>query len=332
MWKTFRAGVPLLTAGLALGGCDTATAPADPAAFDAEAALEDYQALAAVLEGDELDAFRALPGRIPFASSSATPAGPVAAPVISGFHRGVTFVYDPEAGEYRADPDRGGAPADGVRFVLYELDAGGTPRVDREVGHADLVDEGDGSAEDVALRLVVVHHDDTVLDYRTTVDWSPGRGAISARGFVMGDGVRLDFDVTLEGREGNGLEEGLLTFDLGVDARDFSVAGRVQGLEDGGGAMGEVDLDIRHGSGALSVSATGEDGVLDGTVFLDGQPFAAFQGPEGDLEITTPDGRALTWSEALVLQRAVDVVEDVFDFVEDLLDPVDEVVLLGLIL
>jgi hypothetical protein len=204
--------------------------------------------------------------------------------------------------------------------------------VEDEVGYADLIDEGDGSAEDVALRLVVVHGEQTVLDYRTTVDASPGRGALTARGFLSGDGVRLDFDVTLEGREGNGVDEVALEFELAVAARDFRVTGRLRGAEGGGAGTGEVELDIRHGPDRLSLTATGQDGVLDGAVSLDGAPFAVFQGPEEDLEITAPDGRPLTGLEALALQRAVDVVEDVFDFVEDLLDPVDDLVLLGIVL
>jgi hypothetical protein len=350
----------------ALTGCDTATGPEDAGAFDAEAAMADYDALAAALGADELDPFRALPAHGPFGSFAAgaaalqeaaaegaadggrrwaarvarrlatlaapPAAGAVAAPIISGSHRGRTFVYDPGLGEYRPDPDRPGAPADGVRFVLYALDAGGTPLVEDEVGYADLIDEGDGSAEDVALRLVVVHGEQTVLDYRTTVDASPGRGALTARGFLSGDGVRLDFDVTLEGREGNGVDEVALDFELAVAARDFRVTGRLRGAEGGGAGTGEVELDIRHGPDRLSLTATGQDGVLDGAVSLDGAPFAVFQGPEEDLEITAPDGRPLTGLEALALQRAVDVVEDVFDFVEDLLDPVDDLVLLGIVL
>ena len=331
MWTTIRNGVTALAVALALTGCDTGTGPADPTGFDAEGALEDYEVLASVLESSELAALGGLSGRTPFVSPARTD-GPHAGPVISGFRRGTTFVYDPTSGEYRPDPDRSGAPSNGVRFILYEQAADGTPQLGGEVGYADLLDEGDGSAEDVALRVRVVREEEAVLDYLTTVDWAPGRAAITAEGFVQGDRGRLDFDVKLRGSDGNGLRESELLFDLAVDSRSLSVTGRVQGTDEGDDDMGEVELEILHGSNVLGVTTSGENGVLDGSVAVNGEPFAVFQGPEGDLDITAPDGSALTWAEGLALQRAVDVVEDVFDLVEDLLDPVDEIVLLGIIL
>jgi len=77
----------------------------------------------------------------------------------------------------------------------------------------------------------------------------------------------------------------------------------------------------------LGVDMTGEDGILDGTIFVNGEAFATVTGPEDDPVIADPEGGPLTVSELRVLRR-----EDVFDFLEDILDPVDELVLLGFIL
>ena len=43
-------------------------------------------------------------------------------------------------------------------------------------------------------------------------------------------------------------------------------------------------------------------------------------------------GEPLTLGEGLVLHRIVDTIEDVFDFFEDLIDPIDELVILGMLL
>jgi hypothetical protein len=44
------------------------------------------------------------------------------------------------------------------------------------------------------------------------------------------------------------------------------------------------------------------------------------------------DGGDLNWAETLVLRQILDSTEDVFDLFEDLVDPVDELVIIALIL
>ena len=39
-----------------------------------------------------------------------------------------------------------------------------------EIGYADLIDEGDGSVEDIALRFICVQNGIEVLNYATTLD------------------------------------------------------------------------------------------------------------------------------------------------------------------
>jgi hypothetical protein len=68
--------------------------------------------------------------------------GPLAGPIISGWHRGTTFVYDPAADDSAPDLTRDDAPETGARFLMYELDAAGIPIVDEENSYADLIDEG----------------------------------------------------------------------------------------------------------------------------------------------------------------------------------------------
>jgi hypothetical protein len=325
---------------------DSATGPELEAAFDTEAAIADYEALDAALGSGEFASFMALGARTPFGASPAAidvvaalkapdaadggrsfalnlarriqavgPAtGPAAAPIISDRHRGVTFVYDPATDDYAADPERTGAPETGVRFITYEVDETGTPIVEQETGYADLVDEGDGSTEDIVLHLTVVQDGSTVLDYRTTLDQNENRGALTVEGFLQGDGVRLDFAIDAVGTESEGQTMLDIAFELRVDARDFRITGNVSGIEEGTEGEGDIDVTVRHGTNSIRVDVTGSDGMMEGTFFLNGDIFATVSGPAEELTILGQGGEPLTFGETLVLHRIVDAIEDVFDF------------------
>ncbi len=359
MWNRHARNGALLAAVLLIGACDDATGPADTDAFDAQAALEDYAALEKILETDAFAGLRSLDGRTPFsgaaavgtlgaleaegaagfalelfrrARASADAPSIEGAPLISDRTRGSTFVYDPTTDGYEIDEDREGAPATGVRFVLYEVDGSGTPIVDREIGHADLVDEGDG-VEGIALRLSVVSDGRTHLDYRTTLASNESRGTLTVAGFVQGDGdARLDFDIRADGSDLNGREELDVVFDLSVASRDFHIAGSVSGVSEGNDDGGDLDVSVRHGAESFQLSASVADETIDGTVRLNGDVFALASGPADDPTFTTPDGGSLNGIEVLVLVSVVDAAEDVFDFLEDLVDPVDNLVILSILL
>ena len=350
----------LLAGVLLLGACDDATGPELDSTFDAEAALADYQALEQIFESGAFAGFRSLEGRTPFsgtasvgvvggleaegsrnlatrlvrgARASLETSTDQRAPLISGQTRGATFVYDPLTDDYTLDPDRGGAPETGVRFILYEVDGGGTPILEREIGYTDLIDEGDASAEDIALRLTAVANGRTHLDYRTTLSAMETGGALTVEGFVQGDGeARLDFDIQAVGREANGTEELDVDFDLDVDRRDFHIDGRVRGVSEQSDDGGDVEVTVRHGADSFGLTASVVDGVLDGSIALNGDLFVRASGPSDDPTFTRPDGAPLNGVEVLVLISIVDAVEDVFDLLEDLVDPVDNLVILGLLL
>lgn len=360
--RTLRLGALTAIACFA-AACESTTAPDFGLDFDEAAA--DYATLDTLFASAGWAGFQALEGRTPFGASgaaieavaslelSARPHGgrtfalqlasrmrdvvasggtPALAPIISGTTRGKTFVYDPTLGEYVLST-RTGAPATGVRFILYDVDLTGTPIVGEEIGYADLIDEGDASAEDVALRLVVVANSVTVLDYATTLDLGLLQGTLTVEGFVQGeDGPRLDFDIEATGTHFPSYSTLDVSFDLAVDARDFAIVGSVSGVREGVEGEGDIDLTVRHGSRSLRLDVTGTGGQLNGAFSIDGSLFATVAGPASNPTILSADGDPLTTAEIIVLHHIVDVVEDVFDFLEDLVDPVDEIVILGVIL
>ncbi len=347
-----------------LAACETGFEPEAEVTLDTQAALADYQAVEAVLQSTGWAGFQALGNRTPFAGSAAgvetvgsirkvageedarsfalglarrltAPAtSPVAsrAPIISDLHRGKTFVYEPATDDYVVDPDRTGAPATGVRFIIYAVDGTGTPIAGEEIGYADLIDEGDNSARDIVLRLTVVENGTTVLDYRTSVDTNADRGTLTVDGFLRGDGNRLDFSIEATGSESGGRSTLDVSFEMRVDARDFRITGSVRGIEEGSEGEGDIEVTVRHRDQSLRVDVRGDDHHIDGSVFLNGGLFATVSGDEDDPTFLGATGEPLTGLEYLVLWRVLDVIEDVFDFLEDLVDPVDDLILLGVVL
>ena len=93
------------------------------------------------------------------------------------------------------------------------------------MGYADLIDEGDGSVEDIALRLVVVEG--------PTPSWTTGPPWISWStvgrspwpGILQGENDRLDFDMEvyrIRERRGNTVD---IDFEMGIASRDFLIHG-----------------------------------------------------------------------------------------------------------
>jgi hypothetical protein len=346
-WGRALALLSLVILGTA---CETGTGPDGGDGF--RATLDDYAALEAALSSSGFAGFKALGDRTPYSASAqmstitqmdGSPAfaqsltaglsgGPATAPIISETHRGRTFVYDPAKDDYVIDPARTGAPSTGVRFIIYRVDSAGRPIVGQEIGYAELIDEGDSSAQDVALRFTVVQNGDRILDYRTTLDDSPTRGALAVHGYLSGDGVRLDFDIEATSRKlasGNELD---IAFEMAIDARDFSIVGSVHGIEGGPEGDGDVDLTVRHRDHSIRVDVTGGNGEVDGTVFVNGDVFATITGEKDSPTVLDKDGEPIGGVQALVLLRIMDSLEDVWDLLEDLLDPVDDLVFWGLVL
>jgi hypothetical protein len=348
--------------------CETGTEPEDQLTFDTEAALADHEALHLILQSEAMASFRALAAGISFQSMtpeaefalrlggkigaplnksdasdlagrvfSATSrwgSEPLNAPIISEFRRGKTFVYDAGLGHYVVDESLTDAPETGVRFILYEAGGDGKPNPDAPVGWADLIDEGDASEEMIALRLLVVdgQTEDVILEYSTTLDVYPGGGEITVNGYFQGKQDKLTFEITVTGSDGDDANTVDIDFTMGIAERGFSIAGSVSGVDSESGDGGEVHLLVQHGFDSFEVDFTGTDDTINGTVKLNGNLFASISGDPDDPTITNATGDPLNWAELLVLRQIVDSAEDVFDFWEDLLDPVDELVILAIIL
>ncbi len=360
---------PILAVGLTVGlvtGCETGTEVQEPETFDAEAALADYRAMDSVLSSTTLGDFQAMAGGITLetfgpevrramsaatvlATSSAAPSGqplagalaglgagldPVALqnPIISAFRRGKTFVYDADKGRYVMDEGRDGAPETGVRFILYRAGPDGKPDPDQETGYADLIDEGDHSAEEIALRLQVVEDGETVIEYGTTVDFLANGGRVTAEGFIQGPLNRLDFDLEVHASGPQGGSTLDIEFQMGIASRNFFITGSALGVEEDDGSGGQVDLSVQHGTNRFDLSLTSTESSIDGTLELNGDLFATVTGDPDAPTFTGATGNPLTFGETVVVGHVILVSNAAFGLFEILLHPVDELVIIALLL
>ncbi len=108
---------------------------------------------------------------------------------------GKTFEYDLETQHYVAT-DREGAPANGVRFILYELDSEtGLPAASlTEVGYVQLTATQSGTSQSVHLTVVGTPNNVTYFDYTLGVTYTSTTAAFSISGFVTNGVDRVNFN------------------------------------------------------------------------------------------------------------------------------------------
>jgi hypothetical protein len=250
-------------------------------------------------------------------------------PIFPSNFLGRTFEWDEGLGRY-AMTDRVGAPANGIRFILYAID----PFTERpatplnEVGLMDLTDEGDA----VATRLGIRAETDGVtrLDYLVTASYAllgqNVQAIATGVGFISDGTRRLDFDlaqtVTLDNASGT-MQVDLL-YELRMDDEGIRVlvdAGTEIDLSASGIGL-DVMMTITDG-GNVTVfdAAVGQDESLSGTVRHNGETVVLMSGTTSAPVFTDAGGSLLTNAEVVALTQIFGLFDDVFDFVEEVFEP-----------
>ncbi len=250
-------------------------------------------------------------------------------PIIRSSMLGKTLVYDRVAGQYVVAPNRTGAPANGVRLVLYEVDAQGRPTA-VEIGTADLVDDKASSATSAGLRLTVVSQGKTYLDYAFELSGSVVTAVVRVQGFMSDGTERVNFDLTTTGQLFARGGPVTITAKLGVPSSGFEVEARLEGVAGDESGNGKVSLTVSAGEDEVKIAATTTNGVVDATVTVNGTVFATIKGPHANPVIRGEGGRELTQAELVALGEAFAFAEGVFELFGGLLGPAGVLLLLGL--
>ncbi|MFW6089983.1 MAG: hypothetical protein ACODAB_09530, partial [Gemmatimonadota bacterium] len=218
-------------------------------------------------------------------------------PIIPADLLGTTFEWDDVEGAYVAT-ERTGAPAAGVRFILYDR----TQAPPVEDGFLDLTDEGDASAD--RLNVHVEKNGATRLDYDVVVTETTNGGSVSVAGFLTDGTSQIDFD----------LEEGVVETADGFSI-DVSYALSLAGESLGVGVDYVIDVGtttslefvatIVNGPNTLvlDLSQQGE-GDVTGTVEWNGDLVMTIADDgTGQPTFLGPDGENLTAAEAEAIEQ-----------------------------
>jgi hypothetical protein len=237
---------------------------------------------------------------------------------------GKTFEYDTELAQYQAT-DRVGAPANGVRFILYAINPVTQVPVEplSEAGHADVLDESTATTN--ALRLQLVSGGTTYLNYGVTGAATAAGGHVTVDGFATDGTTLVNFDLDNTFSEA---ANGTLGFDyrLDVPSRDLDLVYLIDLSQiSTGAALADINVNVSGPHGDVGITGDLVEGAGELTANVNGAAFAVVTlGNNSEVtSITKPDGSALTLPEYGALAAIWGVVLKGLDVFEDLLDPVD---------
>jgi hypothetical protein len=247
---------------------------------------------------------------------------------------GKTYVWD-EAQQHYVEGGSG-APANGVRFMLYAVD----PLTKKPasplnaVGYADLIDASTASVAGLEVKIVgTAGTPVTYADYTITATGSSTSFTAQAVGYVSDGTHRLDFTDAI------GATPTQVTLDYQLALDQSAVTARLQATltANDPNATLAVNLRVTRGTEVVVLNGTltftfGQSSsslAVNATVTVNGGLFAtitgnAQSGGTASLTYTGPNGRALTQDELNALGTLLNWPGDVSGFVEGLLAPAAE--------
>jgi hypothetical protein len=221
---------------------------------------------------------------------------------------GITFVYNPDTDQYEASA-RTGAPANGVRFILYAVDPIlGLPIEDPdliEVGHIDIIDTSSFPTVNIALEAVISSVG-TVMDVDVTGTLSQTAVIIDLEGYLSDGSDQLPFTLSLDATETNFSTE----FDFSTAGFDVNLA--LTGVEE---TDGSITFEITDGTNIVVFSLIVAGGVIqDGSGIVFGtDQIAVISGTLDNPTLTGGNGD-LTQEELSALQNLFAAMEGIFEF------------------
>jgi hypothetical protein len=207
--------------------------------------------------------------------------------------------------------DRTGAPANGVRFLIYGVNPITLQPVLplQEVGYVELTDVSGSITQGV--RVVVVSAETTYIDYTVTAAAGVSGGQMTVAGFVTDGNNRANINLRATVTESAGMT---LLYTLDVPQRDFSIelTMTMSGLDPQSGTT-SIALSMNGPNGSLSMSGqlAGTGGTL--TVEVNGNSFATITSTgTGEAVITGANGQPISGEDASALQNIFGVTADAF--------------------
>ncbi len=211
---------------------------------------------------------------------------------------GVTFVYDPGQSAY-VPSERMGAPANGVRFILYD-----NPSDLNEIGYLDFIDGSNFGVQpwviDVSLEVFLTGVG-TVLDYTVTGTAFEGSANITFDGYLSDGTETLFFEFVFAGEDATGWDA---TFTLTFE--NLNLILELSELPNGSGSITVTIEDADNDNSIvfdISVDETGEIQAGSGITVNDVLVAIISGNVDGIVNITNAEGEPLTDAEINALAQ-----------------------------
>jgi hypothetical protein len=230
---------------------------------------------------------------------------------------GKTFEYS--GGSY-VPTERTGAPANGVRFLIYAVNPVTFEPVEplQEIGYVQLTDLSGSTTQ--AARVIVVSGETTYLDYTVSATATATSGRVTVTGYVTDGTIRADINLRSTISEASGLT---LLYSLDVPQRDVSIdlTMTMTGFDQQNATI-DISLSMNGPNGSVSMSGqlTQTGGTL--TVRVNGDVFATISSGGGEPVITGADGQPLSQEDAEALQNIFNLTGAAFTSFDAMVVPV----------
>ena len=310
--------------------CQSAdTAPRNITPFDARHALDQVNPIAAVFDQPILQSFDAAlsfyegffrstavsldvaprGGSAASLTGHLVPVARVSAAVIPDGDKGKTFVYDPASGTYLVDLGASGAPANGVRFVLYAWGGPngrpGSPLT--RLGYVDIApaEGASGSADQTELLIVRDAPFLPIADFVVTHQMMNGVSTFGITGSAT-DGFTEDI-ISLDGSDSGGAGQHHLIYNTTLTSSPPAVSASEQIVSDQATASQTGKLALSYEGHTFT-----DESVGAGTeIRFDGSVYARVLFPQSvtdDTRYLRPDGSSLSQQEIADLNALLDRV------------------------
>ncbi len=228
---------------------------------------------------------------------------------------GKTFEYS--GGSYVAGA-RTGAPANGVRFLLYAINPV-TLVPAEEIGYVELTDLSGSSTQ--AAQVLVVSGETVYLDYTVAATATAAGGQVRVNGFVTDGTTRANINLQSTLTQAAGLT---LLYSLEVPQRDVSINMTLTatGLDTQTGTI-DIGLGMSGPNGSISMSGQFSAAGSTLTVGVNGKLFATVT-TTGSAEpvITGVGGAPLADEDVAALRGIFDLTGEAFNSFDALVVPV----------